>query len=353
MTTTTYLAKVHKHVLQFKKPARTSRGVMPCHTVYYLSIRDTEDRLLAVGECAPLPGLSRDDLSLLPSRLTEIEEDINAGRPWDWNLTDFPAIQFCMESIQMSLNYPGDPFILSDNTFASGHPLQINGLVWMDDYESMKEEANRRIEAGFGCIKFKVGSLAHHDECRLLEYIRDRKDERSLEIRLDANGAYSPEQVMLRLNDFAHYDIHSIEQPIPAGLGPVLRDVIEQSPIPVALDEELISARTHAQRAELIDMMNPPYLVLKPTLLGGVAHVEEWIQLVTASGGKWWATSALESNIGLNAISQWVSNYDNPLCQGLGTGSLYTNNVSGPLQVVGDALKYDASRAWEWESCIA
>lgn len=338
-------ASYTKYVLNFKKPARTSRGEMFSHEVYYIKLQ--LDNRIGYGEAAPLKGLSVDDRPDFEQKIIECCLYINDGLPIDaLDLIGFPALQFAFESAVLSLQFH-EPFHLFDTGFYQGSPVKINGLVWMNTQKEMLEEAFAKAEQGFDCIKFKVGALDFDDECRMLETFRKRYSAFKVELRLDANGAFASNEAMEKLRELSRFEIHSIEQPIKAGQRDWMQELCATTPVPIALDEELIGVDVLNEGGALLKYIRPQFIILKPTLVGGFANADNWIRLAQQQAIGWWATSALESNIGLNAITQWFSTHQNNLPQGLGTGSLYTNNIGSPLKVDNGYLVYDKNIKWE------
>jgi o-succinylbenzoate synthase len=339
-------ASYFKHELLFKKPVRTSRGEMNSHTAYYLRLQNNQRS--AWGEAAPLKGLSIDDRPDFEAKLKTCCEIINQGLPIDaLSLSEFPALQFAFETAALGLAFD-EPFKLFNSSFHQGNPISINGLVWMDTKDEMLEEAFTKAEQGFTCMKFKVGALDFDEECRLLEAFRKRYNSFKIDIRLDANGAFAPNEAREKLKELSRFEIHSIEQPIKPGQAEWMNELCRLKIIAIALDEELIGKTDAVEMKSLLKQINPQYLVLKPTLLGGLGKCDFWIQMAQSIGIGWWATSALESNVGLNAIAQWfaASPHQNALPQGLGTGSLYTNNIDSPLTVKQGKLWMDKGKSW-------
>jgi o-succinylbenzoate synthase len=339
------IASYFKHELQFKKPARTSRGEMTSHTVYYIQLQQGTRK--AWGEAAPLKGLSIDDRPDFENKLKTCCEFINQGLPIDaLDLAEFPSLQFAFETAQLALQFD-EPFKLFDNSFYTGSPISINGLVWMNELTEMLDEAFAKAEQGFTCIKFKVGALDFDAECRMLETFRKRYSAFKMDIRLDANGAFATNEAEEKLKELSRFDIHSIEQPIKQGQHDWMHELCRKNIIDIALDEELIGKRTNEEMKQLLRHIKPQYIILKPTLIGGLGKADEWIQLAQQHTVGWWATSALESNIGLNAIAQWCAQFKSDLPQGLGTGSLYANNIISPLEVYQGNLHYIQQRIWQ------
>jgi len=317
-----------KHTLSFIKPAKTSRGeyTEKPHWLIYLS----QNGIIGCGEAAPLPDLSIDGQAPIDETLTQLQYFAAEPLPLnEWlRLTDgYPSLQFALECAFLDVQNGGKG-VLFPGPFTEGEKsIPFNGLVWMDTIEGMWEEARQKIEKGFTCLKFKVGAIDTDSECRLLEKVRALKNEFGLTIRLDANGAWAPEEAPYHLKEFSRFKVHSIEQPIKAGQADAMQELCAKNPIPVALDEELIGISKDGAEL-LLKKIKPAFIVLKPTLLGGFTACDHWIEVAQKHNIGWWVTSALEGNIGLSAIAQWVSAKNNPMHQGLGTGALYKNNFA-------------------------
>ncbi len=339
-------ASTTKHVLRFKRPSGTSRGVMHQKETWFLTIRDGDQ--CGIGECSPLFGLGIDNEDAYEDRLQWVCRNVQHGPNEVYaGLVNFPSIRFGVEQALRSLA-ASDPFALYPSDFSRGKAqIPINGLVWMGDHDFMLHQVKEKINAGFTCIKLKIGALDFEKELAILGYIRERYDRKDVEIRVDANGAFAPEEALGKLERLAAYDLHSIEQPIKAGQGPAMAQLRARSPLPIALDEELIGNFSAEQKEAIVKQIRPHYLILKPSLLGGFAAAEEWIRLARQEGIGWWVTSALESNIGLNSIAQWTYTLKAHMPQGLGTGSLFTNNVEGPLTVKNGYLYTDKNKSWD------
>lgn len=327
-----------KHTLQFIKPAKTSRGeyTQKDHFLVFLS----QNGITGCGEAAPLPDLSIDGQAPLVEVLTQLQYFAAENHPiseWLRLTAEYPSLQFALESAFLDLQNGGKG-ILFPGPFTEGNEsIPFNGLVWMNTIDDMWEEAQVKIAQGFSCLKFKVGALDTDTECRLLEKVRNLKNAFNLTIRLDANGAWSADETLRHLKEFARFEAHSIEQPIKAGHADAMQEVCAKSPIPVALDEELIGVSP--ERAEnLLKTIRPAFVVLKPTLLGGFTASDSWIDLAQKHNLGWWATSALEGNVGLSAIAQWVATKHNPLHQGLGTGALYQHNFPSHTRTEKDRM---------------
>jgi o-succinylbenzoate synthase len=336
------------HQLQFKKPAKTSRNTMQTHTVYYVRLQSKVDGKMYWGEAAPLPGLSVDDVTLIEQKLSECCEAVSNG--YTFNMLDFsgfPSVQFAFETAFLAAQHQED-FLLFDTPFyRHQQPIAINGLVWMNEKETMLQEALEKAANGFDSIKFKVGALDFDEECRMLEAFRKQYNAFKITIRLDANGAFAVDEALEKLQELSRFDVHSIEQPIKPKQWDAMQEVCAKSKMAIALDEELIGVNVATEGQRLLQHIRPQYLILKPTLLGGLKNSEAWVNLAQQQNIGWWATSALESNIGLNAIAQWTATQHLEVPQGLGTGSLYTNNIPSPLVVSNGQLVYDKSKVWE------
>ncbi len=328
--------------LDFKRPAGTSRGVLRNKQTFFVIIREG-DRI-GIGEVPIFSGLSYDDTPDFQTKLQEVVVHFNEHGATP-NLLKWPSIRFGFETCLKSLvNGPGIYF--SDSNFLAGEGIETNALVWMGDHRQMKQRIEEKLTLQPLCIKVKVGAIKHEDELELLSYIREK--DASIEIRLDANGAYNEDTVWRYLEEFDQYNIHSIEQPVHQSNEGLLREVCEKSPIPVALDESLISVHRRETKEALLQKLNPAYVVLKPGLLGGFVASDEWIDLAEKHGIGWWATSSLESNVGLAAIAQWVGTKNTEMPQGLGTGQMFVNNISSPLKMDANRLVHDPGRSWDW-----
>jgi O-succinylbenzoate synthase len=345
-----------RRALRFNFPARTSRGALTEHVAYYLELRDVR-RVGQVGwgEAAPLAGLSPDYGPDFETQVQALCHAVNQQRyallediePASLTTAAQPALRFALETAVLDLGQ-GGRHQLYPNAFSQGEAaIPINGLVWMGDAAFMREQIRQKLAAGYSCLKVKIGSLDFATELALLAEIRAEAGPAQLVLRVDANGAFSPAEALGKLEQLARFDVHSIEQPVAAGQWAALADVCRHSPIPVALDEELIGLTDPARQEELLAAVQPAYVVLKPTLLGGHAATRRWIALAQAHNLGWWVTSALESNIGLNAVAQLTGEYDVAgFAQGLGTGQLYHNNVAAPLRIAQGALHYDPTGHW-------
>lgn len=342
--------RIIKHTLHFKVPAKTSRGTLVDKKSWYILMHDYFIGYTGIGECAVIPGLSIDDRPDYAQKLAEVCGDLNAGVPVEMlELTEFPSIAFALECATADLaSNSENQNILYPSEFTEGkRGIPINGLVWMGSREYMESQIREKINQGFDTIKLKVGALDFETEVDMLQNIRKEFSPSDITIRLDANGAYTPENAMEKLSRFSEFSIHSIEQPIRQGQIGAMAELCRISPIPVALDEELIGIFNTKQKEELLQIIQPQYIILKPSLVGGFAASDEWISIAEIQGIGWWITSALEGNIGLNAIAQWTYTLNNPLPQGLGTGQIFTNNIDSPLTISKGRLYYQPRKEWD------
>ena len=331
-------ATFQKYTLQFKRPAGTSRGVLTEKPTWLLTIEHNGRR--GIGECSPLPGLSIDDISDYErSKLLWTCAHISLGKKALWEqLKSYPSIQFGVEQAFLSLEAEQEG-VLFPSPFTEGQvPIPINGLIWMGDKHYMQQQIREKLSQGFHCIKMKIGAIDFKTEYALLKGIRQQYAPSDIELRVDANGAFSPLEALEKLKRLSGLEIHSIEQPIRAGQYEQMARLCEASPLPIALDEELIGVACPERKKEILQWIRPAYIILKPSLIGGYRGSEEWIDLAEKQGIGWWVTSALEGNVGLSAIAQWTYTLKNPLPQGLGTGSLYTNNFPSSLEVKNGGL---------------
>ena len=339
-------AHYKRHVLKFKRPGGTSRGILKEKETWFLFL--TDGKKTGVGECGLFRGLSVDDRPDYEDQLKDLCERINQNETVPvTSLKSFPSIQMGYEMALLSLKSK-DPYKLFPSAFTNGQEkIPINGLVWMGEWSFMKAQIQEKIEQGFDCIKLKIGALDFREELSLLEEIRKSYGREQMMLRVDANGAFAPSEVLDKLKSLSVLDIHSIEQPIAVGQSLAMQDLCSKSPIPIALDEELIGVIEKEDRSALLDEIMPQYLILKPSLLGGFQSCEEWIALAQHRSIGWWVTSALESNIGLNAIAQWTFSLAVKNHQGLGTGGLFTNNFKSPLEVRNGYLTFNTNQNWD------
>ncbi len=340
--------RIIHHKLVFRKPVGTSRGVLTDKDSWYLILSTPENpNIRGIGECSLLPGLSPELNSDFVDLLRQIETQPDLWLT-DHSLTaSYPAIRFALETAYLDWKNGGQR-ILFPNPFTQGQSgIPINGLIWMSPPEEMITQIHEKVAAGFTTLKMKVGAINFEEELKILRYIRSEFSTQSLTLRLDANGAFSPCEALHKLELLSKFDIHSIEQPIRAGQPTSMALLCEKSPIPIALDEELIGISSLEEKATLLDTIRPAYIILKPSLHGGLSGAEEWIKIASQMNIGWWITSALESNIGLNAIAQWTSHIGARGTQGLGTGMLYQNNIPSPLFIDRGMLHYDPHHSWD------
>lgn len=334
--------KLIPKVLHFKRPAGTSRGSFSIRKSWYILIK-SEDGRMGIGECAPLPDLSCDDIpeyeQILETACLDLEKNLKIDYAQFGN---YPSILFGLETALR--HFEQNSFCLWDTEFSKGNKgIPINGLIWMGSFEYMREQIEDKLQKGFRCVKLKIGAIDFDKELELLAMIRKHYPAERIQLRVDANGAFSPDDALDKLKALSAYDLHSIEQPIRQGQWDKMYELCRNSPIPIALDEELIGVNQSQKKAELLDAIKPQYIILKPSLHGGIKGSDEWITLAKSRGINFWITSALESNIGLNAIAQWCATYKSDMYQGLGTGLLFTDNVDLPLYLEKDMLWFNSA----------
>ena len=340
-------ATYHKYLLDFKRPSGTSRGVLTQKETWFIVLEENGKK--GIGECGILRGLSVDDRDDYEEKLIWTCQNIHLGEEKLWNeLIEFPSIQFGIEMAFQSLNGE-NPFVLFPSDFTnSTKSIVINGLVWMGDEQYMKDQIEEKLAQGFTCIKLKIGAIDFQKELDLLRFIRQNFDAKTIEIRVDANGAFSENLALSKLNQLAGYELHSIEQPIANNHTDTMSELCKITPIPIALDEELIGVFSFEEKEQLLQKIKPQYIILKPSFIGGFQGTKQWIDLAEKYNIGWWITSALESNVGLNAIAQFTFLQNNKMPQGLGTGSLYTNNFDCPLEVSNGQLWYRNNLSWDF-----
>jgi o-succinylbenzoate synthase len=309
-----------------------------------------QDGKKGVGECGILRGLSIDDRPDYEEKLRWTCANIHLGKDLLWEaLLEFPSIQFGVEMAFQSL-VSETPFLLFPSDFTNGiQSILINGLVWMGEESFMKEQIEEKLAQGFRCIKLKIGAIDFDNELQLLRFIREHFTPEQVEIRVDANGAFDENTALNKLMQLSEFKLHSIEQPIQKNNTDRMADLCKISPFPIALDEELIGVFTLEEKEQLLEKIKPQYIILKPSFVGGFRGTQEWISLAEKHKIGWWITSALESNIGLNAIAQWTFLQHNLMPQGLGTGALYTNNFDCPLEVSQGQLWYKKELDWTFD----
>ncbi|MFY0629278.1 MAG: o-succinylbenzoate synthase [Flavobacteriaceae bacterium] len=340
-------ASYHKYILEFKRPSGTSRGILKTKETWFLVLEDYGKK--GIGECGILRSLSVDDRPDYEKKLAWVCENIHLGLEELLGLTiEFPSIQFGLEQAFLSLQSTS-PFDLFPSDFTeSKAAININGLIWMGNKEFMKTQIREKLTQGFSCIKMKIGAIDFETEIALLKSIRKEFSANDIELRVDANGAFSVNDALEKLKILSEFDLHSIEQPIKANQLEEMARLCEKTPLPIALDEELIGVLDVTKKQKTLLTINPQYIILKPSLVGGFSGSKEWIDLAEQQNIDWWITSALESNIGLNAIAQWTYTLNNKMPQGLGTGGLYTNNFKSPLEVKKGYLRYNKKENWNF-----
>lgn len=335
-------ARVIAHKLQFKRPAGTSRGVLNHRRVWYL-VLEKEGRV-GVGECAPLPGLSAETIPEVEQALESLIADPDGFCDRAARQSIPASVQFAVETALRDMEQAGTQILFPSSFTRGDKGIPINGLIWMGELSFMKEQVRQKLDLGWRCIKLKIGALQFEDELAILQGIRSEYSADDVILRVDANGGFSPDEVLDRLDQLAELDIHSIEQPIAKGQWAHMAELCGQSPLDIALDEELIGITAREDKIQLLDTIAPHYLVLKPSLHGGMDGCDEWIELADAREIDWWVTSYLESNLGLNAVAQWAFLKQPRLHQGLGTGQLFTNNMDSPLEIRGEELFFDPGK---------
>ena len=339
------------HELMFKVPAGTSRGTLLSKPSWYIIAEDKDSGRRAIGECSIIPDLSPDKISQISANLDLICKCLNTDVDIpETILRNNPAIGFAIEMLLKDLALP-EEFILFENDFIRGKGIPINGLVWMGEKSFILHQIRQKIESGYSCIKLKIASLNFQEELDILKYIRKEFHNKDLEIRLDANGGFEVSEALEKLKRLYDFDIHSIEQPISKDQWEAMARLCIDSPIDIALDEELIGRSGFNTKSKIISTISPQYIILKPSLLGGFNQCHEWIDVAESLDVAWWVTSALESNIGLNAIAQWTYGLNNSMYQGLGTGRLFNNNIDSPL-FIEKGLLYYGNQLWETNNIL-
>ncbi len=333
--------QLSKKTLPYIKAATTSRGSLSERILWLISVSNKQSpSITGTGECGVIPGLSPEDYPAFENLLTESITLLNEGKAIEKEVLDrHPAMAFALETAELDLQTGGQKMLFNNAYSRKESGIAINGLVWMNSIEAMRQEATSKIAQGFDCLKFKVGAQDFDSECALLYDIRKQHDAGNLLLRLDANGAFTNDDALYKLNALKRFSIHIIEQPIKPKQWDEMQEICAKSPIPIALDEELIGIHTTSEKRQLLKFIQPSCIILKPSLLGGLKASDEWIEIAQQLHIDWLATSALESNIGLNAISQWVAEKNNLLHQGLGTGQLYKTNFP-PYTTIEKGLLY-------------
>jgi o-succinylbenzoate synthase len=350
-------ASIQHHTLQFKFEAGTSRGSFREKDTWYLKLF-SENQLMGIGEAGPLKDLSIEPLDEMEAQMGKVcEQLIGLAVPKSTeealalaeNIAPdgFPSIRFAVETALLDAIHGGKKLIF-DTPFHQGKErISINGLIWMGSKEFMQDQIQEKLEAGFDCIKMKIGAIDFETELALLKSIRDRYNQKEITLRVDANGAFAPREAMGKLSRLSELDLHSIEQPIKSGQIEEMSNLCAATPLPIALDEELIGVDAYDDKVSLLKQIQPQYIILKPSLIGGIQSTLEWIKIAESMNIGWWMTSMLESNIGLNAICQLASYLKVEMPQGLGTGQLYHNNIASPISIANGKTYYDIEKKWE------
>lgn len=345
-----------RYDLHFRFKARTSRNVMTEKETYLLRlVPDDEDPADprapgSIGECAVFRGLGADDSPLYEERLAGLCRAINRGEKYD--VGQWSSILFGLECAVKGVER-GCGQIIFDSTFTAGRTgLPINGLVWMDTIEHMSEAALKKINDGFTTVKFKIGAYDFDREYDMIDKLRIEYGPERLTIRLDANGAFGSDDAFAKLKRLSLLDIHSVEQPVRAGQPELLAELCQNSPVDIALDEELIGVTSPNDMRRMLKQIRPQYIIIKPSLCGGLSGAQSWVEAAGESGIGWWPTSALESNVGLDAIAQWTAKVQPDVCSGLGTGGLYTDNIPSPLRLIGANLYRDPKETFVTDDLI-
>ncbi|MFD1613815.1 o-succinylbenzoate synthase [Gelatiniphilus marinus] len=340
-------ASYHKYILNFKQASGTSRGVLKTKETWFIVLKRSGKK--GIGECGLFRGLSVDDVPNYEEKLKWVCKNINLGFGILANeLVAFPSIQFGLETAFKSLESENKFELFPSEFTKSKASIDINGLIWMGSESFMKQQVKDKISDGFKCIKMKIGAIDFQKEINLIKSIRQEFSAKDIELRVDANGAFKKEEALEKLKLLSDFDLHSIEQPIKQGQTEAMAKLCETTPLPIALDEELIGVFSVTKKQELLQTINPQYIILKPSLVGGFKGSDKWIKTAENNNIGWWITSALESNIGLNAIAQYTFTKQSNLPQGLGTGALFTNNFDSPLQVKNGTLQYNNNLKWKF-----
>lgn len=335
-----------KYTLQFNKPGGTSRGILHHKDTYFIFLQEGERT--AIGECNRFSKLSYDDRVNYEDKLHEVCQLLPSEKETLLSkLKEWPSIRFGVEMLLKDYEHGCRQIIFPKAAGAQGFTIPINGLIWMGSRDEMKEQIISKLNDGFTSLKLKIGAVDFTTELELLHFVRKQFSASEVEIRLDANGAFTYEEALEKINRLAKYNISYIEQPVKAGQWQEMAALIKSSPVKIALDEELIGIIQPEQQDKLIQTLSPQLLILKPSLIGGFSSSDEWKGRVEKNGGSWVITSALESNIGLNAIAQYTALGWSPYAQGLGTGQLYTNNIPSPYTVDARGLHYHTNKNWD------
>lgn len=340
---------ITKYPLVFKQAAGTSRGILRKKNTWFLKLfKANSPKTFGLGEINMFEGLSYDDRDNFYSKLTEISNNpelyINSLHD---ELKEFPSIRFGLESAIIDYHQKCKRILFPSDFTLGKEGIPINGLIWMGKKDFMIDQIKSKLNNGFKCLKLKIGSIYFEEEISILKMIRNEFNENDLEIRVDANGAFGIDEALFKLERLTKLKLHSIEQPIKQGQIKIMQELCKNTPLPIALDEELIGINDLSDKKQLLEDIRPQYIILKPALTGGIKASEEWIKIADTLNIDWWITSALESNIGLNVIAQWTYSLNTSKYQGLGTGQLFTNNIESPLMQSGERLFHSPEKKWE------
>jgi len=342
-------ATFQKHILHFKQPSGTSRGVMTKKNSWYIILKNIENGNIGIGEASLIKGLSYDAVDGFELQLQKVIQQItNDGEIEVNELKNWPAIKFAVEMALFDVEDDTECIIFPSDFTNGKQKIPINGLVWMGNFNFMLNQIDEKVRQNFTCIKLKIGAINFEEELELIKHIRKRYGEIDLMIRVDANGAFKPgEEALKKLERLHQLKVHSIEQPIKPKQYEAMAHLCKKSPLPIALDEELIGVFDEEKQTELLQQIKPQFIILKPSLIGGFASTKLWIEIAEKDNTGWWITSALEGNIGLNAIAQFTATLNYNTYQGLGTGGLFTNNIASPLYIKDGHLGYNTNRKWQ------
>ena len=346
-------AEFFKHKLIFKTPGGTSRGILRSKNSWFIKVfEDCNSNVFGLGEVSIIKNLSIDDCPDLEKKLDWCTKNIDSYTYWDENeLKQFPSIKFGIETALKDLEHGGEKLLFVSDFTSGKTGIPINGLIWMGSREFMRKQIANKIKNGFKCIKLKIGAINFEEELSLLRMLRQEFSESELELRVDANGAFEPDEAMEKLKKLSEYSIHSIEQPIRQNQWDTMAELCQNTPVPIALDEELIGL-ANDEIPRMLESISPQYIILKPGLLGGFKNSERFISEAEKRNIRWWVTSALEANVGLNAIAQWTFTLNNNMPQGLGTGQLFTNNVESPLYIKNGRLFFNKLNKWDFQDMM-
>lgn len=351
--------EVIPHLLKFRFEAGTSRGAFTEKETWFIkAYAENQSQVFGLGEASPLKGLSEDYSADYQEVLSNTLKQIGALEfpEGQTEILDFlaeyipshlPSVRFGLETALLDLINGGTHKIFETDFYQGSCRMPINGLIWMGDEAFMQQQIEEKLKAGFNTIKMKVGAINFDQELELLEGIRKEYSANDITLRVDANGAFAPEDAASKLEQLASLEIHSIEQPIKAGQHEAMAEFCATGILPIALDEELIGIHDYKAKESLLKSIKPQYIILKPSLVGGMKSCQEWIEIAEGLDIGWWMTSMLESNVGLNAIAQFTAQYKPTLPQGLGTGQLYHNNIDSPLEIRKGELLYNAPKGWQ------